>query len=290
MPGTILLKTFGQEFLPHETIRALRSAEKIKTESRSELTSRIAEELPHDSENTRRRIAGKFIQRYLRSSRSRIAPWSTQAFAHLVAKTRHAPTQIELLYFELTKTDELVGALARELFFPVFIWGVAPQEYSEDEFAARNGSRLMLGNAPLLTREFILHHAQTRWNFRSASSLDRALRVLLGAGFIARERMTELRDHPSAFCLAAHDVSPVTFAWALHDEYLPRMESGDLLIAREDFLQANFARTLLLNAAQVEQGIEVLRRHQLLAASGDSLRLVLANRSTLVEALLAKAM
>lgn len=283
------MKTFGQEFHPHEAIRALRSAEKIKTENRSELTSRIADELPQNKASTRRRIAGKLIQRYLHSSKGKIAPWSTQAFAHLVAKTRHAPTQIELLYLELTKTDELVGALARELFFPVCIEGKAPSEYSEDEFAARNGSRLLLGNERLLTREFMVQHAGARWHFDSVSTLDRALRVLLGAGLIARERMTELRYHPVAFRLAQHDVSPATFAWALYDEFLSRLHDGDFLIAREQFYQADFARTLLLNRGQVEQGIAVLRQHQLLAAHGELLRLMLPQRSTLVEALLAKA-
>lgn len=283
------MKTFGQEFHPHDAIRALRIAEKIKTRSRRELTTRIAGELPHDSASTRKRIAGKFIQRYVHSSRSKIAPWSTQAFAHLVAKTRHAPGQIELLYFELTKTDEIVGALARELFYPVCIEGKAPREYSEDEFAARNGNRFMFGNERIVTREFIAYHARTRWNFCSVPSLDRALRVLLGAGFIARERMTELRDHPVSFRLAEHDVSPVTFAWACYDEYLPRLESGDFLISRGDFCQARFAQTLLLETAQVEQGIEALRRHQLLSATSDGLRLVFPNRSTLVAALLSKA-
>jgi len=284
------MKTFGQEFHPHDAIRALRLAEKIKTGDRKLLSSRITEELPQSEKSTRERLASKFIQRYLKASRSKIAPWNSQDFAHLVAKTRHAPTQIELLYFQLTKTDELVGALARELFFPVCVLNAAPREYSADEFAACNGSRLILESAPLLTREFIVHHAQTRWDFYSVSSVDRALRVLQSSGLIARERMTEWRDHPSAFRLAAHDVSPVTFAWALYDEFLPRLESGELLFARKEFYEANFARTLLLNQKQVEQGIEVLRRHQLLAAQSENLRLMLGKGSTLVEALLAKAM
>ena len=118
----------------------------------------------------------------------------------------------------------------------------------------------------------------------------RALRVLLGAGFISRARMTELRDHPAAFSLAAHDVSPVTLAWALYDDLLPRLESGELLIARQELQNADFTRTLLLSFPQIEQGIAALREHQLLAAHGELLRLVFPSRSTLVEALLAKAM
>ncbi len=288
------MKTLGQEFHPHEAIRALRSAEKIKAEDRNELTLRIAADLPQAGEGTRRGIAAKFIQRYLKASRAKIAPWNTQDFARLVAKVRHAPTQIELLYFELTRTEELVGVMARELFYPVCVQGIAPVGYTEVEFAARNGSRLLhslpAGASPLVTREFIAHHAREAWHFDSASSLDRALRVLLGAGLIARERMTELRDHPVAFRLAEHDVSPLTFAWALYAEHRDRSDAGDVLVARDEIHAAGFVRTLLLSAAQVERGIEALRRYQLLAAHGELLRLMMPNRSSLVEALLAKAM
>jgi hypothetical protein len=282
------MKSFGQEFYPYEAIRALRIADKIKTCDRVELTSRIASELPYDGESTRVRVAGKFIQRYLNASRRRIAPSEEQNFARLIAKQRHVPAQIELLFYELTKTDELVGAIARDLFYPVCIEGRAPQEYSDNEFAARNGNRLW-DDEPILTRAFILEHAQQKWNFCDNSTLDRALRVLLSAGLIARERMTNLRGHPAAFRLAEHDVSPTAFAWALYDEYLPALQNGTFLLEREALLQSNFVKTFLLSPEQAEAALETARRHQLLATHGAQLRLVFANKSTLVDALLTKA-
>jgi hypothetical protein len=284
------MKSFGQEFYPHESLRALRLAEKLKTSSRRELTLRLAQDLPHPSPATRKRLAAKFIQRYISATRSRIVPPSDQqAFLKLVSRLRHAPALIQLLFYELQKTDELVGVLARELFYPAFVENRAPDEYSTDEFAARNGSRL-LGDEPLLTRNFILDHALEKWNFKDRASVDRALRVLIGAGLIARERMTDLRNHPVAFRRADHDLAPSAFAWAFYDEYLPRARNGDLLIAREEILKAKCARTFLIAPAQIEASLETARRHQLLAAQGLQVRLVFAGQSTLVDALLSKAM
>jgi hypothetical protein len=280
------LKSFGQEFYPHEAARALRLAEKLKTADRALLTTRIAEQLPQTSEQTRRRLAAKIIQRYFKATRHHLAPWHEQAFAQLVSKTRDATAQIELLYFQLAQTDEIVGAIARELFYPVCVLGAPPREYSRLEFAARNGLRL-LETSPLLTREFILMHAREQWNFSDRATLDRALRVLLGAGLIARERMLELRGHPVAFRLAAHDVSPQTFVWALHWEY---SRHGTHLVPKTQILEGNCARTLLLNPLQVESHIEVARRYQLLACEGENVRFLFQGGSTLVEVLLDKAL
>lgn len=100
------MKSFGQEFYPHEALRALRLAEKLKTSNRRELTARIARELPHPSELTRKRLAAKFVQRYILATRSRIVPASDrQPFVRLVSKLRHAPALIQLLFYELCKTD-----------------------------------------------------------------------------------------------------------------------------------------------------------------------------------------
>lgn len=284
------IKSFGQEFYPHEALRVLRAAEKIKTSDRRELMARLCQELPQRSDATRRRLAAKFIQRYLSATRSRIHPSpDQQPLVKLVARLRHTPALIQLLYYELQKTDELVGVLARELFYPVCIEGRAPHQYSQSEFAARNGNRLF-SDAPLLTRPFILDHAREQWNFNDAASIDRALRVLLGAGLIARERMADLRNHPTSFYLADHEVAPATFAWALYDECLPALHNGNMMLDREEIAKAKFARTFLMEPAQVQTSLETLRRHQLIAVRGTQVRLLLGDASTLADALLSKAM
>ena len=280
------LKSFGQEFYPHEAARALRLAEKLKTADRTLLSERIASQLPHSSAQTRRRLAAKIIQRYFKASRRKLAPWREQAFAQLVSKTRDATAQIELLYFQLTQTDGVVGAIAHALFYPVCVLGEPPREYSQSEFAARNGQRL-IETAPLLTREFILAHAREKWDFSDVATLDRALRVLLNAGLIARRRMTEMRRHPVAFRLAAHDVSPQTFAWALHWEY---SQSKTRIVPAAQIAEADFARTLLLSPAQIERHIENARRHQLISCEGKNVRLLFQDAGSLVEVLLNKAM
>jgi hypothetical protein len=280
------LKTFGQEFYPHEAVRALRLAEKLKTGERALLTERIASQLPQSGEPTRRRLAAKIIQRYFKATRHKLAPWREQAFAGLVCGTRDARAQIELLYFQLAQTDIVVGMMARELFYPVCVQGNPPREYSRPEFAARNGQRL-LETSPLLTREFILAHAREKWDFPDGATLDRALRVLSNAGLIARERMTELRGHPSAFRLAGRDVCLQTFVWALYWEY---SRSGARSVPAGQIVEADFVRTLLLSSPQIEAHIEAARCHQLIACEGKNVRLLFEAGSTLADALLNKAM
>ncbi|MDQ3812961.1 MAG: hypothetical protein M3347_03315, partial [Armatimonadota bacterium] len=174
-------------------------------------------------------------------------------------------------------------------FYPVCIGGRPPVGLSSAEFAARNGAQL-LTVAPLLTRSFILDYARTQWNFTNRSTVDRSLRVLQGAGLIARERMGELRRHPPAFRLSNHNVSLVTFVFALYDEFLPHVHDAGFILSRDVLPVADFARTLLLFPAQVEEHCEAARRHQLLAQSQHGqLRLVFGNLDALVDALLAKA-
>jgi hypothetical protein len=235
------------------------------------------------------RIAGKLAQRYLTGTRRKIAPPpQAQPFVRLVARHRHAPTQIELLYYQLSKVDSIVGAIAHELFYPVCVAGQPPDDLSDEEFAARNGAQL-LSTAPLLTRSFILDYAKTRWGFTNRSTIDRSLRVLQGAGLIARERMAELRGHPVSFRLSDHDVSSVTFIYALYDEFLPQANTPNFVLGSQRLSTTSFARTLLLSPAQVASHCETARRHQLLAQHQGELRLVFSNLNALVDALLTKA-
>jgi hypothetical protein len=284
------MKSFGQEFYPYEAIRALKFADKTKITDRRALVDHIAASLTQPSEMTRLRVAAKFVQRYFSSTRSAISPPpQAQPFVRLVARNRHTPTQIELLFYRLSQVDGIVGATARELFYPVCVAGRPPEGVSAAEFAARNGAQL-LATTPLLTRTFVVDYARTRWDFTNRSTLDRSLRVLQGAGLIARERMTELRGHPTAFRLSDHNVSLVTFLYALYDEFLPHARSNaDFMLARDVLPVADFARTLLLSPRQVDEHAEAARRHQLLALHGRQLRLVFGNLDALVDTLLTKA-
>jgi hypothetical protein len=294
------MQAFGQEFYPYESIRALKLAERAGLNDRHELRDRIATLLPHDSEQTRRRIASKFIQRYLTGDRKLIdPPAAEQAFVRLVARHRHLPAQIELLYYQLSQVDTVVGAIARELFHPVFIAGQPPAGIGADAFAAQNGGQL-LALEPLLTRPFIVHYAKTQWGFGNRATIDRALRVLQGAGLVDRERMTELRRHPDAYSLSEHDVSLVTFTYAFYNEYLPQATAqvstaagtpaASMTVPRAAVANSDFARTLLLAPVQVEERLEAARRHQLLAQNDGQIRLFYANLNFLVDALLAKAL
>jgi hypothetical protein len=326
------LHSFGQEFYPHESIRAIKLAHKLALSDRTTLTHHIAESLPQPAARTRQRIATKLIQRYLNDSRRRGShkdeaapqsglfdttesetakrpttqtwcPAAEQPFVRLVARCRHVPTQIELLFWRLARVDALVGALARELFYPVCLQNRAPDGLSRAEFSARNGGQLF-SVSPQVTRAFVFFYAETLWNFHDRASLDRALRILQSAGLIARQRMMELRGRPTAFCLREHNISTTTFIFALYDEFLPHLQpdfapvergqfhdaaTPDLSIARGVLPISDFARTFLLSPAQIEEHCAVARRHQLLAQQGDSVRLLFGHLDALVDALLSKA-
>ena len=289
--------SFGQEFYPYESIRALRVADKTRLTDRRQLVERIAGELSQSSESTRRRVAEKLVQRYFEGTRGALVPAAhCQPFVRLVARSRHAPGQIELLYWQLTQVDTLVGALARELFYPVCIAQRPPDGIASAAFAARNGAQLFGTGAfhdfaPQITRAFVHDYARDQWHFCNAPSLDRALRILQGAGLIARERMSALRGHPPSYRLSNHDVSLTTFLWALYDEFLPHAQNGNFSLAPGVLAVSDFARTLLLSPAQVEQHCEAARHHQFLAASfNGTLRLTFGNQDALADALLSRAL
>ena len=290
--------SFGQEFYPYESIRALRLADKTRLTDRRQLVERIAGELSQKSEQTRQRVAEKLVQRYLEGSRRAIAPAPhCQPFVRLVARGRHAPGQIELLYWQLAQVDTLVGALARELFYPVCIAHRPPDGLTSAAFAARNGGQLFGTGAfasefaPQITRAFIHDYAREQWHFSNAPTLDRALRILQGAGLVARERMSGLRGHPPSYRLSNHDVSLTTFLWALYDEFLPHAQNGNFSLAPGVLAVSDFARTLLLSPMQVEQHCEAARHHQFLAASANgTLRLTFGNQDALADALLSRAL
>lgn len=284
------MNSFGQEFYPYESIRALRFADRTQLTDRRALVEHIASQLTQDSEMTRLRVAAKIVQRFLDGTATTIVPPpQEQPFARLVARNRHTPTQIELLFLRLAGIDGIVGRLARELFYPVCVAGRPPDAYGTAEFAAANGAQLF-STVPMLTRSFIHAHARDKWGFTNAASLDRALRVLQNAGLIARERMAALRGHPTALTMSSHDVSLVTFVWALYAEFLPHVGDAHFVLHPESLGIADFARTLLLSPAQVAAHCQSARKHQLLALHNGQLRFVFGNLDALADSLLSKAM
>ena len=284
------MKSFGQEFYPYESLRAIKFADKTRICDRRALVEHIASELTQASEMTRLRIAAKFVQRYFAHTNKEIIPApQLQPFVRLVARNRRTDTQIEMMFGRLAQVDSVVGVLARELFYPVCVLGRPPAGVSQSSFAARNGAQL-LSPIPILTRSFILDYAREVWHFNNRSTLDRALRVLQSAGLIARERQSELRGHPTAFRLSDHDISATTWVWSLYEEFLPHARTPQFSISPQSLEVADFARTFLLSPSQVEAHKETARAQQLVAGSRDgSLKLIFGNMDALVDTLLTKA-
>lgn len=247
-------QSFGQEFYPYEAVKAIRLAQRVH--DRGALRERIAESLPHHSSQTRRRVANKLIQRYVPCAKGAVL---SSPFMALMNHVRDYPTQIELLYYELTKTDRIVGAIARHIFYPYFIEDRIPGGFEEKEFRALNASQLFV-HQKVITRDFVEAFAHRVWNFHNAPTLRRALRILSQAGIIQSERLLELRYHPVAYGMNAHDVGLTTFVYCLYDEFLNVVGKSAPTVA--DVQRASFVRTFLLTPQQVNHLLQTARRYR----------------------------
>lgn len=279
---TPLYPVFNQDFFPHESLQALRLAHQQSFTSRPEFIARVMELLPQPAASTRRHIAAKIAQRYLTGTTRRLVPESrSQPLVRLVARTTAAPTRIELLYYQTARSDPLVGALAREIFYPAGVLHQPPPGITAPEFAVRNGGQL-LGDHLLVLRRFVVDYARERWGFTQAGSLNLALRILQQAGLVGEERLPSLRHHPSAFVVRDHQVALRTFAWALYSEVSP----GTLVLSMEALQCLDLVRVLMLSGEQVRELANQCRRQGLLAVRGTQVQLLLPDFDALVDALL----
>ncbi|MCS6860567.1 MAG: hypothetical protein NZT92_09650 [Abditibacteriales bacterium] len=247
-------QSFGQEFYPYEAMKAIRLAQRIH--DRRALRDHIAQLLPHPSAQTRRRVANKLIQRYVPCAKGAVLP---SPFLALMNHIRDYPTQIELLYYELTKTDRIVGAMARHIFYPYFIEDRIPGGFEEQVFRVLNASQLFV-HQKIITRDFVEAFARQMWNFRNVSTLRRALRILSQAGIIRNERLLELRYHPVAYGMNPHDIGLTTFVYCLYDEFLNVLGKSAPTVA--EVQRARFVRTFLLTPQQVNHLLQTARRYR----------------------------
>jgi hypothetical protein len=217
---------------------------------------------------TRLRIAAKIVQRIsapraAKSCRRR----KRSRFVRLVARSRHTPTQMELLFYRLSKVDAIVGAMARELFYPVCIAGRPP-----DGISSASSRRATAPNCwrpePLVNA--LVHHRVLEKSLELHQSLnDRPQPArAAGRGTIARERPDRTARSSHGFRLSQHNVSLATFPLRLYDEFLPHAHNAALALSCDVLPVSDFARTLLLSPAQVEEHCRVARSHQLLAQHG----------------------
>jgi hypothetical protein len=250
-------QSFGQEFYPYEAVKAIRLSQRIH--ERSALRDRIAESLGHTSSQTRQRVANKLIQRYVPCVKGAV---QSSPFIALMNHVRDYPTQIELLYYELTKTDRIVGAMARHIFYPYFIEDRIPGGFEEKEFRVLNASQLFVQNK-VITRDFVVAFAQRVWNFGNVPTLRRALRILSQAGIVQSEKLLELRYHPIAYGMNPHDVGLTTFIYCLFDEFLSIV--GKSTPTAHEVQRANFARTFVLTTEQINHLLQLARRYRFIS-------------------------
>ncbi len=277
LPG---LNVFSYGFHFEESVRAVVATAGLR--SGGQLVARVAEVLPQPAAATRTRLAQKLVQRYFPVDDL------DSPFLQLVRGLAQSPVRRELLYWQLTKTDQLVGALARGLFHPHFVERQPPSGLTDDEFRVQNGGAL-LPVRPVIVARFAESYAARIWNFAHPAVVQRALHILEEAGLVRKRRLTELRGHPLGYEVALRELALPTFLYCLHDEFAATRGRP---IALRRLHRSRFARTFVLWPEQVNQFAAAAARHRFLelrrSRTSASVRLTYFNLEKLVGAVLVR--
>lgn len=279
--GVQRLAVFGYGFHFAESVRAILATSDVA--SHDELAERIAPLLKQPSAATRLRLAQKIVQRYY--PRGDVTSPSLQ----LVRGLRQTDVQRELLFYQLTKTDALVGALARSLFHKHFVARKPPAGFTREEFRVMNAGGELMPLRQVISADFAVAFARRTWEFNHPTAVRRALHVLEEAHVLQKARLTELKRHPLAYSIAPRGLSLPAFLYCLHDEFgLTRGQP----IALKRIARARFARTFVLWPQQVKQLANAAARHKFVelrrSKTSTSLRLVHESPEKFVEVLLAR--
>jgi hypothetical protein len=202
-------RIFRQEFAFEESLAAIQAAAPL--ESREHRIKAIVDVLPQPSFKTKERIAAKIIQRYFGGRRrSDAAP----EFAGLLLSTRDSSVQRQLMLYRTARVDRIVWAVAAEVFYPYFVAKTYPRGFDEAGFRIVNTGTLF-DSDDLVSARFVQEFARKQWGFRSASTINLALRVLKGGG-VLRPVAASAEAHRSIAYLPTYaSVSPEAFCYFL---------------------------------------------------------------------------
>jgi len=215
--------------------------------NRQEVRDEIVRLLPQPSQATRRAVANKMIQRF-ELRRADFAEITPTPFVRLVGNINDRTTRIQLLLWQLSRVDTLVGAVAQHVLYPYLVQGCPPKGWSAEEFHVVNDGQLFTVER-FITLRFIEEFARRAWRFTSRPALHLAVRILMQCGRIVQVRQKSLRYHPKA-CLLSHEaVQLVAFVFGIHQELLPKHQGGDVPL--EQIIEGEFAKTMLITPEEV---------------------------------------
>ncbi|MBM3494170.1 MAG: DUF1819 family protein [Armatimonadetes bacterium] len=244
------LTKFGQELYLRDTLRV--AAMLADTGMGRGASDAAAELLELPSNKTRERVAAKLVQR-LSSGASRAT--DVPAFLRLLSNVRDTTARRELVYYATARADPLVGAIAREVLYPVLIDGATPVGASRDDLSPHR-TGLLLTVEPIVTIRFVLGYAEAAWGFRSKRCVLLALRILRQAGITRTQRMRGASGAVGGILAAPHDIAMPTFLWCLMDEFGQATPAATV----DRVQRSSFARAFVVSPALMDARLEQAER------------------------------
>ena len=258
------LATFGQELYFQESIRAIECFSDLPADD--QLLAKIAELLPHPSENTRLRVASKLVQRFFKAG---------LPYLRLVKSLKSDAVRRELLYWRIARTDEVVAAIARDIFYPYFVLNTLPKGYDESSFRMANTATLFSVDR-IVSRDFAVRYAREAWGFDSARTVTLALRIMRQAEILDSISVKLARRHVLGYFPQPHSLKPEVFAYCMYEEFLgdhptpDRIQNGDC------------SKLFFLNRLQVDSLLKTLAKRKLIEFEGLHVRFAFSDLHSLV--------
>ncbi|MBI3920772.1 MAG: hypothetical protein HY318_05080 [Armatimonadetes bacterium] len=263
-------KTFGHEMYPDISLKALRLLAPLApgvSFDRATFRDAVCEVLPQSSPSTRRAVANKILQRFLVAEEgAKIAgrqgslldseprQLTVTPFLRLVNGLHDAEARRQLLLWQLTRVETVVGGLCRHIFYPYFHQSRIPGGWEAAEFQVVNGEQLIEVERRI-TLTFILQFARREWGFVNRPTLLRSLRSLVQCGRIHARKLKDLWRHPQAFVPTQRPVQLAAFAFGVYQEWLPT--HGQNEIPLKNLEDSRFVRTMLVSPREVS---DLIRR------------------------------
>ncbi len=206
---------FGHGLYEAESRLAARLA--IRLRDRRAVRAALLTRLPQRSPHTRERLADKLLQRLWPAAGPDPFP-----FLRLLAESPDGRTRRHVLLHRIARTDTLVGALSREVFWPFVATGSPPAGIALPPAARPRDLRLPGMGTPkdsssAIPADALVALARRAWRSPAASAL-RALAILRQCGVLAR--LPHPGDHLGAYLPTGAPPALPAFVFLLHEESL----------------------------------------------------------------------
>jgi hypothetical protein len=255
--GTAEFAVFGQEFYFEESIRAIEALADASESGRP--AERIAELLPHPSQETRLRVASKIAQRFFRPPDGRI---SAVPFLRLVKGTKDESSRRYLLYWRTARTDQVIAAIAGDIFYPYFVLNTTPSGFDEAAFNQANTGTLLTVDR-IISRDFVAEYSERIWRLESARTLTLALRIMRQAEILDAVSMNIAGRRVLGYYPMPSCIRPEIFAYCMCEELFAGPEAVPMP-SLDQVQNGDCAKLFLLSRLHVDSLLKSLDRKKLI--------------------------